>query len=294
MQMRNKIRVTSPFIKSIVDSLVAQQKITYKLDNRLIMNAATEKNFEKLKYLHSRMGLKINYLVLNEAVESGCSVQFVEYLCMNGADTSYSIYKAVERFELLKVVQKYGGWGNNETSIPTYYASRGDLDKLKWVRNHGCSWNESAMRIAVSAGHLNVVKYCHDNKCPHNSDLKFYAAYHGRLHVLEYLHEKGYPWGDTLNGAVENDRVDILKWAIEHGCPTNNRVVCWNAAARGSLRCLKYAHESGCKKYNVLLLGEISVFLTCSHRSVGQYRTQHSTAEETQGLCKIRARKWTD
>jgi hypothetical protein len=274
--MRNKIRVTSPFIKSIVDSLVAQQKITYKLDNRLIMNAATEKNFEKLKYLHSRMGLKINYLVLNEAVESGCSVQFVEYLCMNGADTSYSIYKAVERFELLKVVQKYGGWGNNETSIPTYYASRGDLDKLKWVRNHGCSWNESAMRIAVSAGHLNVVKYCHENKCPHNSDLKFYAAYHGRLHVLEYLHEKGYPWGDTLNGAVENDRVDILKWAIEHGCPTNNRVVCWNAAARGSLRCLKYAHESGCPWDNTVL----SIAQLKKHRDCVKYALENGLIED--------------
>lgn len=214
-----------------------------------MMYAIGKNDLEGVKYLHSK-GLRINQQSLDWAIKSSSSFRLIEHLCMHGATVRFSLSKVVEQFDLLKLIKKYkeGDWGYSEHSIPAFYASQGDLDKLKWVLDQGCPCSESTMRMAVCAGHLHVVKYCHERKCPHNSDLKFYAAFRGQLRVLEFLHEQGYPWGETLSGAVENDRVDIMKWAIDHGCPTADRMVCWNAAAHGAIKCLKFAHESGCKK----------------------------------------------
>jgi len=40
--------------------------------------------------------------------------------------------------------------------------------------------------------------------------------------VLKYLHANGCPWGNFVcEEAVMNGHLDLLKWAIDNGCPYN-------------------------------------------------------------------------
>ena len=50
---------------------------------------------------------------------------------------------------------------------------------------------------------------------------------------------------DTCDNAARRGNLEVLKYAHENGCPWSRRT-CACAALRGHLEVLKYAHENGC------------------------------------------------
>ena len=72
------------------------------------------------------------------------------------------------------------------------------------------------------------------------------AALEGRLQVLKWAREHGCEWGDnTCASAASSGRLEVLKWLREHGCPWNSST-CERAAEGGHLEVLKWAREHGC------------------------------------------------
>ena len=72
-------------------------------------------------------------------------------------------------------------------------ARAGQLEVLKYLRRHGCPWDEGTCRNAAKGGHLDVLKWAHENRCP---------------------------WDPfTCSDAAEGGHLDVLKWARAHQCP---------------------------------------------------------------------------
>lgn len=52
-----------------------------------------------------------------------------------------------------------------------------------------------------------------------NNESCNFAAENNRLDLLKFLHENGCPWNiDTTLGAAENGHLECLRYAIENGC----------------------------------------------------------------------------
>ena len=46
-------------------------------------------------------------------------------------------------------------------------AAAGDhLDTLKWLREHGCPWDENVTAVAAENGHFEMLKWLHEHGCP--------------------------------------------------------------------------------------------------------------------------------
>jgi hypothetical protein len=76
-------------------------------------------------------------------------------------------------------------------------AAAGELELLKWLRQHGYTWTMST---------------CRD------------AAYGRHLHVLKWAHENGAPWDEcTADAAALRKHWHILRYAIDNGCPGAER-----------------------------------------------------------------------
>ncbi len=68
-------------------------------------------------------------------------------------------------------------------------ARLGHLDRLKYLHENGCPWDESACDAAVEGGHLECLKYLHENGCAWDEDTCTAAAEGGHLECLKYLCE---------------------------------------------------------------------------------------------------------
>ena len=72
------------------------------------------------------------------------------------------------------------------------------LGELRWAREHGCDWDESACAEAAKGGHLKV---------------------------LQWLRANGCPWDEWTSSAVfgadscGTEGREVLRWARENGCP---------------------------------------------------------------------------
>jgi len=122
-------------------------------------------------------------------------------------------------------------------------AEVGDLDVLKFSRNHQCKWGDAA-QLAVSNGHVECVQYAMNHndlltvavekgqlsslKALHASgavlddSLCLHAAYHGQLRCLQYLHENGAHWDEkTIKKAIKSWNNDCLLYAHRNGCPVS-------------------------------------------------------------------------
>ena len=72
-----------------------------------------------------------------------------------------------------------------------------------------------------------------------------YSASAGRLDMLRWAREHGCPWDEeTLNAAAAGGHVEVLSWAHEHGCPSSSDA-CLEAARGGHLSALKELRARG-------------------------------------------------
>jgi hypothetical protein len=93
---------------------------------------------------------------------------------------------------------------------------------LQYLHEHHCPWDARLFTDAAIYGHLDCIKYAHSQgleMITERYDLCSLAAQYGHLDILKYLHENGVPWNkNTVYKSVENRKLEIVKYAIKHGC----------------------------------------------------------------------------
>ena len=77
-----------------------------------------------------------------------------------------------------------------DDDVPAFAASAGHLDIIKWARDRGCPWSESACKL---------------------------AAGYGQLDTLKWLHANGCPWDESTTKYASSE--EIYVWATNNGCP---------------------------------------------------------------------------
>ena len=76
-------------------------------------------------------------------------------------------------------------------------AEEGRLEVLKWLRAHGCEWDERTCAWAAEGGHLDVLQWARENGCQWYSGWVCSAAAEGRnLEMLQWLKQNGCPEAD--------------------------------------------------------------------------------------------------
>ena len=133
-------------------------------------------------------------------------------------------------------------------------AGAGQLDILKWLRQHKCPWNDYSLMDAAAYGHLDVIQWAIENGCAMNATVSHSAAEMSEweddsLETLKFLHKHGCPFDEgtclhaaasgkleklvwlrsppincpwdagTTQTALSYCRWDMLKFALDNGCP---------------------------------------------------------------------------
>jgi hypothetical protein len=126
-------------------------------------------------------------------------------------------------------------------------ARSGNLDMLKFLRTkHMCMFAHSIVNNAARSGHLHVLEWAKDNDYEFDNEVCIDAVKGGHLEVLQWLRSQEPPcrWGkQTCATAAEYGRFDILKWAIEHGCPYNKKELLKNTRSSEILTYLESVPE---------------------------------------------------
>lgn len=117
-------------------------------------------------------------------------------------------------------------------------AKGGHLSILQWARGKGCPWSLSVAKHAASEGHLEVLQWArHHGGCEWDEGTCSAAAAGGHLEVLQWLRSQDppCPWnGDVPAETAEEGYLHIVRWALTHGCPVDERT-CAYAARSGHL-----------------------------------------------------------
>ena len=53
------------------------------------------------------------------------------------------------------------------------------LGELRWAREHGCDWDESACAEAAKGGHLQVLQWLRANGCPWDESWDILGCFRG-------------------------------------------------------------------------------------------------------------------
>ena len=73
-------------------------------------------------------------------------------------------------------------------------AKEGQLESLKWAREHGCDWGSGTCSAAAEAGHLHILQWAREHGCAWDSYTCKAAAGAGHLHILQWAREHGCAW----------------------------------------------------------------------------------------------------
>jgi len=146
------------------------------------------------------------------------------------------------------------GHGSNKTlaklktldtsfDVTVYYdaALNGQLETIKWLREHQISWSPDVCTCAALRGDLPMLVWLKDNKCPWSSRACAAAAENGHLSVLMWLRANGCPWDSTVfTGAASRGKLRILEWLEKNGCPKNTDAASLSALMNGHLEVLHW------------------------------------------------------
>jgi hypothetical protein len=131
-----------------------------------------------------------------------------------------------------------------DISVCQAIAMEGNLEMLKWAREHGCPWSASTFTHAAASGNLELVEWCKENGCPWNASTCSQAAASGNLELVQWCYNKGCGWDlDTADRAAFACHWGLLKWCLSHGCSWDSRV-CHAAARQGRLDILQWVQAN--------------------------------------------------
>lgn len=156
--------------------------------------------------------------------------------------------------ELLKWSHKAGAPLNSW--VCAHAAKGGHLDILKWAYEAGAPLDDQAVVYAAYAGHIDILNWLvKQGMSLKNPEACEYAAQEGHLETLQWLHESGAEWNtNTIDAAVQNDRFDCFKYAIDNGCPhTNGTIASIAQTCNGDM--LKYLYAA---RDNIVLSLDVS------------------------------------
>jgi hypothetical protein len=106
------------------------------------------------------------------------------------------------------------------------------IDIIKWARVRGVPWDGDCPGtpgsfICAAALHHDVLKWALENRCPPHPDVCSITANFDRLDALKLARRHGCGWdGDTLSSIAcsETGGLELIRWALEQGCPVYNGV----------------------------------------------------------------------
>jgi hypothetical protein len=125
-------------------------------------------------------------------------------------------------------------------------ARQGHLDVLKWARASGLGPfdNRKVLRNAIDGRHTHILRWLHDEEAL--SWETIWACVVARADfetIMEIRKEQGV-WDASMPvAAAAHGRPEIAMWAIEHGCPWDDRLCI--VAARGNLALLEWLAARG-------------------------------------------------
>ena len=147
----------------------------------------------------------------------------------------------------------------------------GDTEMITWLRDNGCPWNDNVLGVlltnekllkwailngfSMSANTYNsfvergksleLLEWLYNAGIrPNEESLRY--AHSISLDMVMWLYNKGVPWPkDICMNACDNDRLDILKYAIETGCSCDLNEIAATACFLGFFDILKWAKSAG-------------------------------------------------
>ncbi len=148
--------------------------------------------------------------MLQWAIANGCRTILTSGL-LNSTVTSGNL-------EVVKWLRERGcPW--NESAC-TYAVWNNHIDILKWLRQQGCPWSTWVCEELAAKGNLEALKWCRRQRAPWDYRVCMAAALHGRLGVLKWLKSQKWEMGKNVaTCASRNGHIKILKWLRKIECP---------------------------------------------------------------------------
>jgi len=157
---------------------------------------------------------------------------------------------------VLIYVSKNGAPWTEETCYLA--AKHGHVNCLQYAHQNGCCWDQKkCMKIAEEECQLECIKYMQSNGEHLSMYLCAYAIKKGNIECLKYAHQNGCSllkaasFGYTSNSDITDEcYFNCMKYCRDNTIDktfikTIDKTICREAAKRGHLSMLKYAHENG-------------------------------------------------
>jgi hypothetical protein len=206
-------------------------------------------NIDAIKYLPNG-----DYLwtgkCMTKAIKSR-RVDVVKYLCENGCSYHSANINLAGSLGLMDIVKYLGdkcGWTSRCISIKYAIQSK-DINIVKYFHANGCRVKRSNIRDAVENGTVEILKFiCNiasKYQLQSTPNLMKSAIVNNDISMVKYLHSEGVKCNkaELMLYAVHTDKLDIMKYLYENGCPIDK---CVTTHLR-SLEAIKYLHECGCE-----------------------------------------------
>ena len=126
--------------------------------------------------------------------------------------------------------------------IPMLHAvTHGQLNVIKWLKEHNISISHTEMRLAAKYGHLNVINWLNEHNIPLDRMSIRIAAGNGQLEVLKLANPALFD-NFTIDAACLGGHLEIVRWLEQRGIHPN--FSCADSAAmNGHLNILTYLEQ---------------------------------------------------
>ena len=212
--------------------------------------AAEHGNVAALELLH-RNGCPMNVETTHEAIKSG-SVACLKYAIDNGvyynADRRTMLNASYnKRYDMFKFLHSQGHAMDAGMWNYLIYDEAGDM--IEYMISHDCPFDERTTAYAALVGNVSILKRLHEAGCPWDERVLVNTIkdWDKRPHLecFKYALKEGAPLSPKiLYDAAMHNTLQILKMAIEAGCPLPQEDLVYTAARCGSLSCLKHLHKT--------------------------------------------------
>jgi hypothetical protein len=206
-------------------------------------------NIDAIKYLPNGDYLWTSKC-MTKAIKSR-RVDVVKYLCENGCSyhaTDINLAGSLGLMDIVKYLGDKCGWTSREISIKYAIQSK-DINIVKYFHANGCRVKRSNIHHAVENGTAEILKFIHNIAPKYHlqstPNLMKSAIVNNDISMVKYLHSEGVKCNkaELMLYAVNTDKLDIMKYLYENGCPIDKGVT----THLHSLEAMKYLHERDCE-----------------------------------------------
>jgi hypothetical protein len=165
----------------------------YELSEFVARKAASNGNLACLKYLVENK-CEVNESVMDRAVIHG-HLECMKYLHQIECKFSEDVCIHAVRGGGIKCLEYAIDIGGNlNERVCENAAEMNNLEMLILLREKGCPWDGSTLRMALMQNHFSCFKYACDNGCPDDNTLPIceLAASRGEFKFLEYAYRSNY------------------------------------------------------------------------------------------------------